>query len=111
MSDGIFERIETLLERIAVAVEGAGAAVSATPAKAATTAAKAGKVTQDALTELVQPLVQNDADKAKVKAVLVKFGLKRLGDAKPEQYEALHTEFSAIAGGTAPDDDDGDLIG
>lgn len=111
MSDGILERCEALLERIAAAVEGAdnaSAGGGAAAGKPATTG-KPAKVTHDALTALVQPLVQNDAQKVKVKEVLTKFGLKRLGDAKAEQYEALYEAFDAIA--NAEDGGDDDLIG
>lgn len=113
MMSGVLERMEALLERIAAAVEGAGAAVAGSGAAgggAPATAQRPGKVSQEDLTALVQPLVQNEESKALVKAVLTKFGLKRLGDAKAEQYETLYTEFAAIAGGGA-EEDDSDLIG
>jgi hypothetical protein len=107
MSEGILERIETKLDAL-IALSGSGGGSALPKAEPKPTASKGkAKVTHDELTALVQPLVQDEDTKAQVKAVLTKYGLKRLGDAKEEQYEALKADFEAITADGGGDDDDG----
>lgn len=82
----------------------------ATTTGGASAASATGVVTSDDLLALVQPLVQNEVTKAQVKDVLTKYGLNRLGEAKPEQYASLQAEFKAIAGGGAVAQADDGLI-
>lgn len=111
---GILERIEAKLDQL-LAGGGASSADTAdsglvggtTTAGTASTGGK--KVTSEMLTELVQPLVQEEGTKAKVKAVLTKHGLNRLGEASEGQYADLYAEFKAIADGAAASGGD-DLI-
>ena len=102
---GILERIEAKLDQL---LAGGGASsggtadsglVGGTTTNSAGTGGK--KVTSEMLTELVQPLVQDEGAKSKVKAVLTKHGLNRLGEASEGQYADLYAEFKAIADGAA----------
>jgi hypothetical protein len=53
-------------------------------------------------------LVQDEGTKAKVKDVLTKYNLNRLGEAQESQYADLYREFEAIKNAPAPSS--GDLI-
>ena len=72
-------------------------------------ASRKRKVSHADLTAKVQPLTDDAETKKKVRAVMDKFGLKRLGDAKEEQYAALWDAFDAIENDSGDDDDD-DMI-
>ena len=110
---GILERIEAKLDQLLAGggASSAGTADSGLVGGTTTNTASSGgkKVTSEMLTELVQPLVQEESTKAKVKAVLTKHGLNRLGEASESQYADLYTEFKAIADGAAASGGD-DLI-
>lgn len=112
---GILERIEAKLDQLLAG----GGSVGGTAGTADSglvggttpnnTASSGKKVTSEMLTELVQPLVQDEGTKSKVKAVLTKHGLNRLGEASEGQYADLYAEFKAIADGAAASGGD-DLI-
>lgn len=109
MSDVLLERIAQALEKIAA--NGGAAPATVAPEVATQPPAVTGNstVTADTLLQIVQPLVQNEATKAKVKEVLTKYNLNRLGEAQESQYAALYAEFTAITagGGVAPKADEG----
>lgn len=117
MSEGIIENIYAELRKMNVALAVLAAvqdhATTKTADKPATSkpaAAKGkAKISKTDLTALVQPMVQDDDLKGKVKDVLTSFGLARLGEAKEEQYAALHEAFSALTaeGGDDAGEDDG----
>lgn len=100
MSDSLLERIAVALEKIAAASGGvAPVAAAAVAASQPAVAAAAGtKITSDDLLAIVQPLVQAEDTKAKVKAVLEQHGLNRLGEATEAQYPTLYAAFQTIAG-------------
>lgn len=103
---GVLERLIEAIEANTAALQ--GGATTAPPPKEKTTTKGKSKVTSDQLTELVQPLVQDEGTKAKVKDVLTAFGLKRLGEAKEDQFQGLWDAFTEIAeSGGSSDEDDG----
>ena len=116
MSDVLLERIAVALERIAAngpaTVSGGASAGGGNVSTGSTvdTQQSTGNqtVTNDMLVALVQPLVQDENTKAKVKEVLTKYSLNRLGEAQESQYAALYAEFQAIKDAPAPSS--GDLI-
>jgi len=80
------------------------------PAKAKP-AAKGKKASYADLTAACQPIVNaSEEAKAGLKKVLLKFGLKRLGDAKEEQYgevlAAIVAYGESLDGGASDDEDD-----
>lgn len=103
MSDALLTRIAVALETIAAASGGIAPVGGAAPVGATSPgpAPSTGAITADSLTQLVQPLVQDEGTKEKVRAVLTKYGLNRLGEAQESQYAALHAEFTAIASAPA----------
>lgn len=89
---GIMEELVAALNANTAALLAGGGSTG----KAGTVGKAKAKVTADDLTKVVQPLVDIPAKKAKVRAVLDKFSIPKLGDAKEEQYAALLAEFEAI---------------
>lgn len=69
---------------------------------------KKTKVGFNEITTTVQKLVQDEALKAKVKDCMAGFGLRKLGDAKEEQYQALYTAIQAIEAEAAGSDNEDD---
>jgi hypothetical protein len=110
---GILEQILDELKKLNAAVAagpvvntGGPTVVASTNGSTPTTSTSA--VTNDMLVALVQPLVQDEGTKAKVKDVLTKYNLNRLGEAQESQYADLYREFEAIKNAPAPSS--GDLI-
>jgi hypothetical protein len=103
---GILERIEAKLDQL---LEGGNTTLDIV-STTTTSASTPTKVTSEMLTELLQPLVQSEDSKAKVKAVLTANGIGRLGEASESQYEKLYAEFKAIADNAASGGANDDLI-
>jgi hypothetical protein len=53
-------------------------------------------VTDEDITSLIQPHLNDPALKAGFQGVLQQMGIPRLPEAKPEQYAELHARFSAV---------------
>jgi hypothetical protein len=61
----------------------------------------ANTVTDEMITELIQPHIHNPEIKASFQAVLAQMGIPRLHEAKPEHYAELYQKFGAIIAQTA----------
>jgi hypothetical protein len=80
------------------------------PKKPAAKSSGRKKVSHADLTAKVQPLTADPETKKKVRAVMDKFNLKRLADAKEEQYGPLWDAFDAIENDSGSGDDEDDDI-
>lgn len=106
--------LESTLERIADALEGlvakagaapknADAAEPAKPRGRTPAAAKAPKVSIDDLKVLLSKLIATepkDDSIAKAKEILQRFGVKKLGDLEPDQFEECKRIVEGVLDGT-----------
>lgn len=54
-------------------------------------------VTSDMIQQLIMPLIQNDAAKARLAAEMQAMGIVNLGDAQPHQLPELYQRFQRVA--------------
>lgn len=108
---GILEDILSRLTNIEAALSGGAAPDKPAAGKPAAGKGKT-KLKDTDLTALVTPMVQDEALVPKIKQVFSEFGIARLGEAKPEQYDALYAALTAVKEEADAGGDDGDdLLG